>query len=103
MSFEKQIPLEQLQSQATEVASLLKIMGHPERLLLLCLLSQDSLNVSELVDNLGMGQSQISQSLQKLEQLGIVSHKRQGKQKFYEIADERVKKLIRQLYEIFCK
>lgn len=92
-----------MKDKATEVALILKVMAHPERLLLLCQLSQEKLSVSQLESRLEMGQSQISQSLQKLEAMGIVTYQREGKQKFFELSDPKTNALIQHLYAIFCK
>ena len=93
----------QMRSKVKDVAQVLKVMAHPERLLLLCQISQGKLSVTELEQRLGMGQSQISQTLQKLEQLQLVSYERDGKLKYYQLKDEKLKRHIEKLYEIYCK
>ena len=97
------LEISQMRSKVKDVAQVLKVMAHPERLLLLCQISQGKLNVTELEQRLGMGQSQISQTLQKLEQLQLVSYERDGKLKYYQLKDEKLKRLIESLYEIYCK
>ncbi len=94
-------PLEQMNQRANKVADVLKVMAHPGRLLLLCMLYQESLTVTELEKKLGMSQSQISQCLQKLEHMQLVHFEREGKLKHYYICDEKIKKLISHLYEIY--
>jgi len=93
----------QMKTQAIEVSKILKVMAHPERLLLLCQLSLKSLSVTELESHLNMGQSQISQTLQKLEQMDLVTFKRQGKLKYYQLSNPKIKKLIETLYQLYCK
>ncbi len=97
------LEISQMRAKVKEVAQVLKVMAHPERLLLLCQISQGKLSVTELEQRIGMGQSQISQTLQKLEQLQLVSYERDGKLKYYQLKDERLKRHIEKLYEIYCK
>ncbi len=97
------LEISQMRSKVKDVAQVLKVMAHPERLLLLCQISQGKLSVTELEQRLGMGQSQISQTLQKLEQLQLVSYERDGKLKYYQLKDEKLKRLIESLYAIYCK
>jgi len=97
------LEISQMRSKVKQVAQVLKLMAHPERLLLLCQISQEKLSVTELEQRLGMGQSQISQTLQKLEQLQLVSYERDGKLKYYQLKDQKLKRLIEGLYEIYCK
>ena len=97
------LEISQMRVKVKEVAQVLKVMAHPERLLLLCQISQGKLSVTELEQRIGMGQSQISQTLQKLEQLQLVSYERDGKLKYYQLKDEKLKRHIEKLYEIYCK
>ncbi len=60
------------------IATLLKTLGHPDRLRILALLSQGELTISELVQILGLSQPRVTQYIKSLEQAGIVERMREG-------------------------
>ena len=60
------------------IATLLKTLGHPDRLRILALLSQGELTVSELVQILGLSQPRVTQYIKSLEQAEIVERMREG-------------------------
>lgn len=88
--------------QCESTAQILKSLAHPQRLQLLCHLSQDELTVSELEKLCQASQSQLSQFLQRMKIEGLVTARREGKFVYYAIADSRVLKLIQALHKIFC-
>jgi len=63
----------------------LKLLSDPTRIRILLLLECESLNVAELQEILGMGQSRISTQLSQLRQEGLVSSSRSGKNNVYAI------------------
>lgn len=63
----------------------LKLLSDPTRIRILLLLESESLNVAELQEILGMGQSRISTQLSQLRQEGLVSSSRSGKNNVYAI------------------
>jgi len=88
--------------QCFEVAEILKSMSHPQRLRMLCLLSQKEQTVSELESVTGAPQSQISQFLGRMKLEGLVRSRRESLFVFYSIADDRVRRLLKQMTGIFC-
>jgi len=64
----------------------LKLLSDPTRIRILLLLETESLNVAELQEILGMGQSRISTQLSQLRQEGLVTSARSGKNNVYAIA-----------------
>ncbi len=60
------------------IATLLKTLGHPDRLRILALLSQGELTVSELVQILELSQPRVTQYIKSLEQAGVVERMREG-------------------------
>ena len=64
----------------------LKLLSDPTRIRILLLLESESLNVAELQEILGMGQSRISTQLSQLRQEGLVTSSRSGKNNVYAIA-----------------
>jgi len=45
----------------------------------------------------------VSQQLARLRLEGLVTFRREGKQVYYSIADDDVRKIIKVLFDIFCK
>lgn len=92
-----------IKEKSGEVANLLKTLGHPNRLLILCLLGERAMSVSELDERITTsGQSQISQFLKRMEREGLVASKRASHHVYYEIKDQRILKLIHFLNDTFC-
>lgn len=96
------IDLEQMRAAAERACSLLKTLGNPDRLLLLCQLTQGEFCVGELESVLGIRQPSLSQQLGVLREEGMVSTRREGKQIYYSIASEEASAVMRVLYEMFC-
>lgn len=94
--------MEKMIQQSEEVAKILKTMGHPKRLLLLCLLKDGERSVGELEEACQIVQSQVSQFLKRMEYEGLVKKRRDGNFIYYSIANEQVSQLISQLNSIFC-
>lgn len=60
------------------LATALKVLGHPERLRVLALLSHGELTVSELVQILGLSQPRVTQYIKSLEAAGILERLKEG-------------------------
>lgn len=80
----------------------LKILANPERLLLLCQLSQGERSVGELEALLGIHQPTLSQQLGVLRSEGVVATRRSGKQVFYSVARPQLLQVLAVLYAIYC-
>ena len=91
-----------MRAAAAQACGLLKALGNPDRLLLLCQLSQGPLCVSELESALGIGQPTLSQQLAVLREEALVSTRREGKQIYYSIASEQALAVLQLLYEMYC-
>ncbi|MTC49894.1 metalloregulator ArsR/SmtB family transcription factor [Providencia alcalifaciens] len=87
---------------ATQTASLLKTLGNPDRLLLLCQLTQGEACVSDLEASLGIQQPTLSQQLTVLRNEELVVTRREGKRIYYSIADEKLFILLNTLYQLYC-
>lgn len=74
----------------------LSVLGHPERLRTLALISQGELTVSELVEVLGLSQPRVTQYIKSLESAGIVQRVREGSWVFSRIrcATPEISKLV---------
>lgn len=92
-----------LRRKSKDVSNLLKQLSHPQRLIVLCSLSESEKTVGEIEEVCGASQSAVSQFLKGMRLEGLVDSRREGKEVFYKIADERIHHLMKSLYEIFCK
>ena len=102
MSAMKELSLEQLTNQCEDTAKPLKSLAHPQRLQILCHLSQKKMTVGELEGLCGASQSAVSQFLGRMKLEGLVCSTREGQFVHYRIEDARVLKLIQSLHKIFC-
>lgn len=91
-----------MQQRASEVAGLLKTLSHPVRLMLVCTLVEGEYAVGELETLTGVGQPTLSQQLGVLRAAGIVQTRRDAKQIFYRLSEDKAAQLVAALYRIFC-
>lgn len=103
MSTTPKLDLEAMQSAAARATGLLKVLGNPDRLMLLCQLTQGEFCVSELETMLGIQQPTLSQQLGVLREEGLVSTRREGKQIYYKIESREATAIMGVLYELFCQ
>jgi DNA-binding transcriptional ArsR family regulator len=80
----------------------MKAIAHPQRLMLMCHLSEGEKNVSELLTLCEISQSQLSQFLNRMHRERLLALRKDGQYSFYSIADERVKKLMMAMQKVFC-
>jgi ArsR family transcriptional regulator len=74
-----------------DLADFFKIFGDSTRIkILYCLYLRGEMNVSELVEAVGMNQSAISHQLRLLRQNDIVKFKKNGKSVIYSLDDDHV-------------
>ena len=91
-----------MQHYSQQASQLLKSLSHPDRLLLLCQLTQGEYCVSELEKLVGVGQPSLSQQLGILRKDELVATRRKGKQIYYSIASEDALAVLELLYQRFC-
>lgn len=91
-----------MRAAAAHVADRLKVLANPERLLLLCQLSQGERCVSDLEEVLDIHQPTLSQQLSVLRNEGVVHARRAGKYIYYRVADEQLLQVLMLLYELYC-
>lgn len=92
-----------LRRKSEGVAALLKQLSHPQRLLILCALAEGEKSVGQIEEACGASQSAVSQFLKAMRLEGLVEARRDGKQVFYKIKDDKLYKLMKSLFDIFCK
>lgn len=83
-------------------SNLFKTLSNPLRLQIFCILFEGQRTVSELVTLANGSQSQISQFLKRMEYENLVKSRRDGKYKYYSLADQKVKDLMKALTKIFA-
>ncbi len=93
--------IEQLRENADGAGRLLKALGNPDRLLLLCQLVHGEMNVGELEQRLEIVQPTLSQQLGVLRREGLVDTRRDGRQIYYTISSPEALAIIETLYKIF--
>ncbi|MBC7598902.1 MAG: helix-turn-helix transcriptional regulator [Polaromonas sp.] len=93
---------ELLRGAATEAVIALKVLANTDRLLLLCQLSQGEMCVSDLEEALDIRQPTLSQQLGVLRNEAVVSTRRDGKNIYYSVADERLLEMLSVLYRLYC-
>ena len=98
----KTIDVETMREAAGTASELLKGLSNPERLLLLCQLSQGEYCVSELEELLDIRQPTLSQQLGVLRERELVSTRREGAQMFYRVASPQALAVLRLLYQLYC-
>ena len=77
-----------------ELADLFKVFGDSTRLRIMYALSEGEKNVLSIAEVLGMEQSTISHQLRILRANKLVRGRRDGKQIWYSLDDDHVKKII---------
>lgn len=77
-----------------DLADLFKVFGDSTRLRIMCIISDGEMSVLSIAEALGMEQSTISHQLRVLRQNKLVRARREGKQIYYSLDDDHVKKII---------
>ena len=85
-----ELELTELRERADEVASLMKILAHPGRLLVACELMEGECSVSEIEARTGVRQPNLSRDLARMRVAGLVTPRRDAKHVYYSLADERI-------------
>lgn len=97
------LAIQDLEEKADEVAQLMGIISNTRRLLVLCKLAEaGEMNVSTLVEEVGLSQSALSQHLAIMRACGLVTTRKEGLNVYYRIADPRAFELMQALQRIFC-
>lgn len=98
-----ELPLEQMQENASRATSLLKSMANETRLMILCQLAEKEMSVGELTKKIPLSQSALSQHLGILRRENLVKTRRESQYVWYSLASGDARALIASLYEIFCQ
>ncbi|MEO8000597.1 MAG: metalloregulator ArsR/SmtB family transcription factor [Arenimonas sp.] len=95
--------LADMQAHACEASSLMKAMSNEQRLLILCLLFDNELSVSDLQARIELSQSALSQHLAVLREAGFVNTRREAQTVFYSLPKGPIKKVMQTLHKIYCE
>ena len=94
--------LQELAPKALEAENFLKALANRHRLMILCELHKGERSVTALQQGLGLSQSSLSQHLARLRADGLVTTRRESQTIHYSLGGDRVSRLIKLLYEIYC-
>ena len=88
---------------AKSASNFLKAISHEGRLMILCHLVSGEKSVTELEDLISARQAAVSQQLSRLRLEGLVVPRRDGKTIYYRLADDKPKRILEVIYDLFCK
>lgn len=94
--------VQQMHAAAGDASAMLRVLANEDRILLLCELTRGEACVSELEERLGIRQPTLSQQLGILRAEKIVATRREGRNIFYRISDQRVVAVLATLYGLYC-
>ena len=97
------LDLDKMKASASNACRLMKVLSNPDRLMLLCQLSQGEKRVGELEEILGIVQPTLSQQLTVLREEELVTTRRDGKSIYYQIASPQALAVMNVLFDQFCK
>ena len=77
-----------------EAAEVIRVLGHPVRLRIIECLESGECSVSELQQRLRVPQAIVSQQLARMRAAGMVACRREGSNRIYRVADDRVVSML---------
>jgi DNA-binding transcriptional ArsR family regulator len=95
--------MDKMAANAMLASNFLKAISHEGRLMILCYLASGEKSVTELETLLSARQASVSQQLSRLRLEGLVKPRRDGKAIYYRLSDDRAKKIMEVVYDLFCK
>lgn len=87
---------------ACQASDLLKTLGNPHRLMILCQLVEQERSVGQLASMIGIRSSTLSQHLALLRREGLVQPRREGQTIWYSLASHQAREVLETLYRVFC-
>jgi DNA-binding transcriptional ArsR family regulator len=97
------IEIEAMHDAAEDASRLMKALANPDRLMLLCRLSQGEASVGALEAELGILQPTLSQQLTVLRDEALVGTRREGRHIFYSVRSAPALAVLKVLYDQFCR
>ncbi|EAR10471.1 ArsR/SmtB family transcription factor [Reinekea blandensis] len=99
----RNLPIAELENNATDAAALLKALSNESRLLILCNLVSGEKSVGELNERIPLSQSALSQHLARLRKDALVTIRKEAQTVYYRISSPEAEKVIEVLYNAYCK
>lgn len=96
------IQIVSMQASADRAGTFLRVLSHPQRLMIVCYLLDGEQAVGELAERLGLRDSAVSQHLALLRSHGIVATRREAQTIWYSISSAPARDLVETLYRSFC-
>ncbi len=94
--------IKKMEHKCEEVSGIFKHLAHPQRLMLLCHLSEGEKTVGELQELTQLSQSQTSQFLKRMQLEELLQSRKESNFAYYSIKDKNILKLLRSMQNIFC-
>ena len=95
--------LDKMRESARTATDMLKLLGHPDRLMILCQLKAGEHSVGQLAEKLDIKQSPLSQHLARMRLEGVVTRRREAQTIYYSLAGEEALRLISVIYDLYCE
>ncbi len=95
--------MDKMVKNAQAASNFLKAISHEGRLMILCHLASGEKSVTELEELLSARQAAVSQQLTRLRLEGLVTPRREGKAIYYSLTDDRPRKIMEVVYDLFCR
>lgn len=92
----------EMAAQAESAAGLLKTLGNPQRLRILCALVDGERSVGEINAFVPLSQSALSQHLAVLREQALVVTRREAQTIYYALADGPARAILHTLHELYC-
>ncbi|ACJ26898.1 MULTISPECIES: ArsR/SmtB family transcription factor [Shewanella] len=99
---QKEIDVSAMVTNAESAAKWLKAIANPYRLMILCLLLDKELSVTELNETVPLSQSALSQHLAVLRSEDLVATRKSSQVVFYTLKNEQVTEVISILHKKYC-
>lgn len=91
-----------MQSTASQVCQVMKVLSNRTRLLILCQLVERERSVGDLARLLGVREAAMSQQLAVMRRDGLLATRRDGQTIYYALARADVRALMAFLYATYC-
>lgn len=96
------VDIPDLKARADTASAFLKILAHPDRLMVVCVLVSGERSVRELEGLLDIRQPGLSQRLGELRKAGVIASRKEGRSVYCRLADQRAEQFVATLHHLFC-
>ena len=102
MEHNADLDLNQMAQSADRASSLMKTLGHKDRLMILCHLADGEKSVGQIADLLQLSQSPLSQHLSRMRKEGLVNTRREAQTIYYSVASGEAARFVELMHELYC-